>query len=177
MTKRITILFSIIAGLVVGTPALAQTLQDTNQQPTVYGPNLVDTRPDDGTVQKERPQSAVIELQLYADRGRTVDAKVESLRTIESLAPKVYARRGGDWKVSIIGDREASFVVNDPATDVEIENPRGAKSPFSEVTMKGYFSTTLVFPLYGRKGESLGASEIEIVDTLTGRTLLRTTIP
>ena len=182
MKKSIIILGSIISGLAVGTPALAQTHQDTNQQVVVQGLNSIVAGLPVGTsamTQTSRDsdrQVVVLELMIYADKGRTVEAQVSSSRRINSYAPKVFARRGGDWKVVLHGDRGASFTVNDPASDVEIENPRGYKSPYSEVAMSGYFSTTLVVPLYGLQGEWLGAKEIEIIDIRTDETILWTTI-
>lgn len=167
----------------VGTTATTQTNPATTQQGGVEGSGSVTTGGPVGpteTVQTHKGsdrQVVVLDLMLYAERGRTIAGDVASARRIDSFAPKVFARKGGDWKVLLLGDREASFTINDPASDVEIENPRGSKSPFSEVAMSGSFSSTLVVPLYGLQGEWLGAQEIEIVDMRTNKTILWTSIP
>lgn len=119
---------------------------------------------------------AVLELLLTLQEGRTTEARLKSARRINSFAPKVFARQGGDWKVTISGAQSASYFINDPATDIEVENPPDDRSPYSQVRLSGVQDWTLVVPLYGQDGESLGAREITITDVRRRREILRAPI-
>ena len=103
-----------------------------------------------------------------------VTARVTRTRVITAAAPKVFARSSGEWEVRLIGRTPVSYRIPNPLTDIEVENPVGSKSPFSQVEPSGPVPVQIVVPLT-RGGRSLGVQSIEIVDTTTGQTII--TVP
>lgn len=138
----------------------------------------------------ERPaqmgQVAVLELEVSssapaAQPGGTaaqaarpqIIARVARARVVSGAAPKVFARNSGDWEVRLKGRTPITYRMPNPLTDIEIENPPGSPSPFSQVAATGPVPVQIVIPLT-RDGRSLGVQSVEIVDTVTGRTILAT---
>jgi hypothetical protein len=127
-------------------------------------------------------QVAVLELELTSSAapavapGATagqaarpqVTARVARARVITGAAPKVFARNSGDWEVRLIGETPASYRIPNPLADIEVENPPGSKSPFSQVAPTGPVPVQIVVPLT-RDGRSLGVQSIEIFDIVTGQ--------
>jgi hypothetical protein len=137
----------------------------------------------------ERPaqtgQVAVLDLEISAGAaaapapGATaaqparpqVTARVARARVVAGAAPKLFARNSGDWEVRLKGRTPMSYRIPNPLADIEIENPKGSRSPFSQVVPTGPVPVQIVVPLT-RDGRSLGVESIEIVDTVTGQTIL-----
>lgn len=119
----------------------------------------------------ELRQVAVLSIALDAVDGEIREARVNSSERIASYAPKVFARRGGDWEVIIEGRSRASFFVNNPALR-EAEAHPSSNDRYEWVGETGLIEWPLVVPLY-RDGRSLGARSITIRDTRTGATILQ----
>jgi hypothetical protein len=100
-----------------------------------------------------------------------VTARVSRARVATAAAPKVFARNSGDWEVRLIGPNPVSYRIPNPLADIEIENPKGSKSPFSQVVPTGPVPVQIVVPLT-RDGRSLGVQSVEIVDTVTGQRIV-----
>lgn len=106
--------------------------------------------------------------------SRQVTARVTKARMIVAAAPKVFARSAGEWEVRLIGRTPLSYRIPNPLTDIEVENPPGSKSPFSQVEPAGPVAVQIVVPLT-RDGRTLGVQSIDIVDTVTGQRIV--TVP
>lgn len=117
---------------------------------------------------------AVLDLVINASEGKAKSVEMRSMKVVNTFAPKVFARsskaESQGWKVTINGKRTASFMINSPLDDIEIENLDKANSPYSVVRESGPVQWTLVVPLY-KDGESLGAETIEI-DDMTNKSRL-----
>ncbi len=100
-----------------------------------------------------------------------ITARVARTRMIAATAPKVFARNSGDWEVRLIGQTPFSYRIPNPLADIEIENPPGSKSPFSQVVPTGPVPVQIIVPLT-RDGRSLGVQSVEIVDTVTGQRIV-----
>ena len=113
-------------------------------------------------------QVAVLKLIINSDKGKAQGIKTQSVKIINSYAPKVFARQSKEnrdgWKITIKGAKSVSYMVNNPLNDIEIENPDDFKSPYSMVRESGEVEWTLIVPLY-KDGESLNAREVMIQDT------------
>ncbi len=118
-------------------------------------------------------QSAVLSLMLSGD-GRSAP-RLSTLRLVDSAAPKVFARSGGDWEVRLIGAETVTYRISNPVTDVEVENPPGSRTPFSQVRQTGDVPFDLIVPL-SRNGRALGVRRVDIVDLTTGRTVISTPV-
>lgn len=102
---------------------------------------------------------------------RQVTARVTKVQMVVTAAPKVFARSAGEWEVRLIGRTPLSYRIPNPLTDIEVENPPGSKSPFSQVEPSGPVPVQIVVPLT-RDGRTLGVQTIEIVDTATGQRIV-----
>lgn len=126
------------------------------------------SRPKDGQ------QVAVVIADLRTV-GRTVKAEVKSTKVIDSFAPKSVQRDAGDWEVRVTGERDLKYRVPNPLTSIEAENPDDKPVPFEGVRVESY-EWTLVVPLY-HEGKPLNAETIEVVDLVTGESILRASVP
>jgi hypothetical protein len=87
----------------------------------------------------------------------------------------VFARSRGTWEVRLQGRQPVTYRIPNPLEDIEIENPPGAPSPFSQVVPTGPVPFELVVPLT-RAGTPLGVERIQVVDTVTGRVVVDTPV-
>lgn len=126
------------------------------------------TPPTDGR------QVAVLDIELVYENGRVVQATLREAKRVNSIAPKVFARQGGEWEVTIHGNRETTFYVADPGY-LEAETRDGSRNPFTYVPPDGTVSWNLVVPLY-RNGNSLDVDSITITDVDSGNVILETRI-
>lgn len=173
--------------------AIAACGQGRNDAPSA---NAKPTKLDDAIRQAnknsrgERPaqtgQVALLELEVSTAAGTAaapgapagqsarpqITARVIRARVINAAAPKVFARNSGDWEVRLMGQTPLTYRIPNPLTDIEIENPPGSKSPFSQVVPTGPVPVQIVVPLT-RDGRSLGVQSVEIVDTTTGQIIVR----
>lgn len=124
-----------------------------------------------GTRPLPQTEVAVLYLKLDASGGKVRRAEVERMLVVRSRPPKVFARSGGTWEVQLDGEQRARYRIQNPLQDVEIENPKGSRSPFSQVLMDGLVPVDLVVPL-SRGGKNLAVQRIRIVDTETGKTIV-----
>lgn len=127
--------------------------------------------------QRPRPSTevAVLDLMLDADGRELRAARVERVQVVAANAPKAFARSRGSWEVRLQGRQPVSYRIPNPLEDIEIENPPGSPSPFSQVIPTGPVPFELVVPL-SRAGSSLGVERIQIVDTITGRVIVDTPV-
>ena len=116
-------------------------------------------------------QVAVLSIALDVVNGEVRSARVTSSKRIASYAPKVFARRAGDWEVVIEGETRKSFFVNNPALR-EAEAHPSSNDRYQWVGETGSIDWPLVVPLYD-DGRALGARSITIRDTRTGATILQ----
>lgn len=122
------------------------------------------TAPDDGR------QVLVINYRLEYDEGRVARAEVAGAERIASIAPKVRARAGGDWRVTVNADQQAefSFFTFDPARR-EVTPDREQGDGYHWVVEDGTVDWTLVVPLYGEGIERINkVSRIVVTDVATG---------
>ena len=157
----------------------------TAQAPVLQAPTV--TRPGDtgdikaravnprpATAPGDGQRVAVLSIRLDIVKGEVRSAIVQSARRLASVAPKVFARRGGTWEVVIEGDTPRSFFVDHPGRR-EAEAHSGSGNRYESVDLTGTVEWPLVVPLYAN-GRSLGARSITIRDTGTGATVLRAEI-
>ncbi len=114
-------------------------------------------------------------LMVDASKGQVRRAKVDRMLAIKSRPPKSVARSGGTWEVQLDGEQPMRYRIQNPLEDVEIENPKGSRSPFSQVVMDGPVPVDLIVPL-SHEGKNLGTQRIRIVDTVTGKTVIDTPV-
>jgi hypothetical protein len=140
-------------------------------------PRELDVRAEE-TRQAQAPagveQVAVLSISLDVVDGVVRSARVTSAKRIASFAPKVFARRGGEWEVIIEGGKRHSFFVNNPARR-EAEAHPSSNDQYEWVGETGAINWPLVVPLYV-DGRAIGARSITIRDTRTGATILQTDI-
>ena len=161
------------------------TQERTAQAPILQAPTV--SRPDDtgdikaraanprpATAPRDVQRVAVLSIRLDIVKGEVRSAIVQSARRLASVAPKVFARRGGTWEVVIEGDTPRSFFVDHPGRR-EAEAHPGSGNRYESVDLTGMVEWPLVVPLYAN-GRSLGARSITIRDTGTGATVLRAEI-
>jgi hypothetical protein len=116
----------------------------------------------------------VLSIALDVARGEVRSARVVSSKRIASVAPKVFARKGGDWEVVLYGATRRSFFVNSPARR-EAEAHKSSNDRYEWVDVTGTIEWPLVVPLYA-DGRPLGVRSITIRDTRSGATILQTDI-
>lgn len=121
-------------------------------------------RPSDGR------QVAVLNIQFQAEGGKILEAEVVEAKRIDSIAPKVFNRKGGDWQVLIDGSKQNSFYVFNPIY-LEADEKEGAKNPLTWVPQDGTVNWSLVVPLY-RGTKRLDAKSITIIDRQSGEVIL-----
>jgi len=121
-------------------------------------------RPTDGR------QVAVLNIQFQVEGGKILEAGVVDAKRIDSIAPKVFSRKGGDWQVLINGSRQNSFYVFNPIY-LEADEKEGAKKPFTWIPQDGTVNWSLVVPLY-RGTSRLNAEPITIIDRQSGEVIL-----
>ena len=125
-------------------------------------------RPTDGR------QVAVLNIRLTLDQGKVRGAEVVESRRIDSIAPKVFRRQGGDWEVRINGSAEDAFFVFSPAY-LEAETGEGARNPYTYVPRNGVVDWPLVVPLY-RGSRTIRAESILVVDRRTGERVMEASL-
>jgi hypothetical protein len=127
--------------------------------------------------QRPRPSSqvAVLNLMLDAEGRELRGARVDRVQVVFANAPKVFARSRGTWEVRLQGRQPVTYRIPNPLEDIEIENPPGSPSPFSQVVPTGPVPFELVVPLT-RAGSPLGVERIQVVDTVTGRVVVDTPV-
>ena len=112
---------------------------------------------------------AVFQVALTANDER-VTAEVRSQDRVNSYAPKVVARSSGDWEVRVLGEEELVYQIPNPFDEVEVENLDDVTEPFGKVPNEA-LDWTLIVPLH-RDGRPLGATSVEVVDLVSGETIL-----
>lgn len=115
-------------------------------------------------------QVALLNIALRYVDGKVVASEVQSSKRINSIAPKVFARQGGDWLVTLHGGEEHSFFVFNPGY-LEAENREGASTPYTYVAQDGTVNWKLVVPLY-RDGKRIEADSFSIKDRRTDEVIL-----
>ena len=174
----------VIAALLIAS-GLASAQAPAAQVPILQAPTV--SRPGDtgdikaraanprpATAPGDGQRVAVLSIRLDIVKGEVRSASLNSARRIASVAPKVFARRGGTWEVLIEGETPRSFFVDHPGRR-EAEAHPGSGNRYESVDVTGTVDWSLIVPLYAN-GRSLGARSIRIRDTGSGATVLRAEI-
>lgn len=163
MNKRLMIL--IAAALLVGAGIASAQFDEPDPIPRdrIAEEPIPVERPDDGR------QVLYLEFDLVYQAGRLQSAELASSERIDSIAPKVFLRRGGTWLVELGGSRELSFRTFDPGwREVELGDADQAGERLDRlVAVTGSVRWPLVVPLYV-DGESFEVERITISDVNTG---------
>ena len=110
-------------------------------------------------------------IALTFKKGVVSDATVTASRRINSIAPKVFLRRSGDWIVTIEGEEERSFFVNNPGRR-EVEPAGDADKDYEWIEKTGTVEWPLIVPLYAGDTQ-LDAKSIVIRDARTKKVILK----
>ena len=113
----------------------------------------------------------VMTIALTVQSGKVSDAKVVSSRRINSIAPKVFLRRSGDWTVTIAGSEERTFFVSNPAMR-EAEATAGSEKAYAWIAESGTIEWPLIVPLYDGDVQ-FDAESITIRDVKTRKVILK----
>ncbi len=120
---------------------------------------------------KDYQRVAILDIRLKYEAWRVLGARLTSARRVASVAPKVFARQGGPWEVTLLGTRPLrKFYVFDPGA-VEV-HPQNADEHPRWIAADGIVDWRLVVPLYA-DGQPLSVRGIHIVDRRNGETVLR----
>lgn len=161
------------AGLLGVGFAFAQT---TVQVPTTGGV-LAPTEIEVGEQQtgvkapQDGKQVHAMTIALTFDKGVVQQARVVSSRRINSIAPKVFLRAGGDWVVTLRGGENRSFFVNNPGRR-EAEIGTKGEEGYEWVEVSGTIEWPLVIPLYAGD-QQLDTRSIVIRDVETRQVILQ----
>lgn len=110
-------------------------------------------------------------ISLTVENGKVREAKVLSSRRMNSIAPKVFLRRSGDWTVTIEGEEERTFFVNNPAMR-EAEAKGDSENAYEWIAETGTLEWPLIVPLYDGDTQ-LDATSIVIRDVRTRKVILK----
>lgn len=173
MHKILTLVWLTGLAVLSMNPALAQnnvTVGPRDEAPKIDtgGKPRPAVRPSDGR------QVAVLNIQLQFTNGKFRRAELVDAKRIASIAPKVFARQGGDWEVRINGRRRNVFFVFSPGY-LEADGTEGANNPYTYVPQNGTVNWPLVVPLYRGKNR-LDVESITIIDRQSGDLILQTGI-
>jgi hypothetical protein len=166
MNKLLVILGLLGAG-VLSTLALAQVEVGPREKPPEIDPG---EEPRPVTPPSDGRQVAVLDIRLMLADGKVRSAQVVEARRINSIAPKVFQRQGGDWEVRINGSEEDAFYVFSPIY-LEAETEERDRNPFTYVEQDGAVNWSLVVPLYRGK-RTIKAESILVIDRSTGRPIM-----
>lgn len=155
--------------LIFSTISVAQPAQAETREPPKFSP-AKEHKPI--AKPKAYQRVAILSILLEYEKGEVIGAELVHSKKIASVAPKVFVRKMGDWKVTIGDNQKASFFVNDPGF-LEAENERDDKIPYHYVSRGNEVEWNLVVPLY-KNGEVLEASTITIKRMKDGKVILHT---
>jgi hypothetical protein len=172
MTNKFIIIA--VALFSMGGVVAAQVLDDNNrsQKPTRI---VVDDEQRAVIPPSEGKQVSVLSIELVYDAGVLRSARVVSTKRANAIAPKVFLRKSGDWKVTINRPQQRSFFVNSPGWR-EAEPDRSSNDQYSWVPQSGVIEWPLIVPLYAGDESFFDARSITIRDTRTGTIILEAEI-
>ena len=114
----------------------------------------------------------VMKIALTVENGKVSEAKVLSSTRLNSIAPKVFLRRAGDWTVTIEGEEERTFYVNNPGIR-EAEAGSDSGNAYEWIAETGTMEWPLIVPLYDGDMQ-IDAKSIVIRDVRTRKVILKT---
>lgn len=165
------------AGMFAATLAAAQTglrIPEVQTRATIGVLNLqnitVDEPPRPAKPAPEGKYVKVLKIGLTFEAGEVTGAEVLESRRVNSIAPKVFLRKFGDWRVTIGGEAERSFLVSHPGRG-EVEVVGDPDKVYEWVEESGTIEWPLVVPLYAG-GASFDAESITIQDVKTRKVIL-----
>ena len=166
------------AGTLAATLAVAQTgvrIPEVQTRATIGVLNLQKVTVDDPPRPVRPPPGdkfvQVMKIALTFDAGKVTEAEVIESRRVNSIAPKVFLRRFGDWRVTIEGAAERSFFVSHPGRR-EAEVVGDPEKAYEWVEETGTVEWPLVVPLYAGDA-ALDAEAIVIRDVKTRKIILK----
>lgn len=161
------------AGLLCTGLAFAQTSLQVPTTGGVLTPTeiQVDDQPRGAKRAPEGKQVQAMTIALTFDKGVVREARVVSSRRVNSIAPKVFLRRAGDWRVTLRGAEQRSFFVSNPGRR-EAEIGTKAENGYEWVEETGTIEWPLVIPLY-HKDRQLDPTSILIRDVKTKQVILQ----
>jgi hypothetical protein len=177
MTRVRTFAAAALLAAVVSAPAAAQNAPVAPLPPGVDSFQEAVRQTRERTYEQRPPSGevAVLNLILDADGAGLREARLNRVQVVSANPPKVFARNRGTWEVRLQGRQPVTYRIPNPLEDIEIENPPGSPSPFSQVVPTGPVPFELVVPLT-HAGSSLGVERIQVVDTVTGRVVVDTPV-
>lgn len=160
-------------GLLCAGFAFAQT---TSVNPTTGGSlNPTEIQIDEQPRGVKRPpdgkQVQSMTIALTFEKGVVQQARVVASRRVNSIAPKVFLRRSGDWMVTLRGGETRSFFVSNPGRR-EAELGNQAEKGYEWIEESGVIEWPLVVPLYF-KDRQLDPTSILIRDVETKQVILQ----
>lgn len=161
-----------VSGLLMTGFALAQTSVQTPTTGGVLTPSeiQIDDQPRGAKRPPEGKQVQAMTIALTFDKGVVQEARVIASRRIDSIAPKVFLRRSGDWRVTLQGEETRSFFVSNPGRR-EAELGDNAAKGYEWVEETGVVEWPLVIPLYFQDRQ-LNPRSIVIRDVETKQIIL-----
>lgn len=156
----------IVVGLVGVTVAQDQAPNPIDDVAAAEKPVPV-TAPEDGR------QVLVVRYRLSYEEGKVTQAEVVRSEQIASIAPKVGARRSGDWLVAVEGGKGLSFFTFDPGRR-EATPDEESGTGYEWVVETGELDWTLVVPLYQGDVRIEKVERITVEDAATGELLFET---
>ncbi len=116
-------------------------------------------------------QVAVVNIRLQMENGKVSAARVVQTRRINSFAPKVFLRQGGDWEVRINGEERDRFFTFNPGYR-EAETGKSETNPYTWIGHSGSLDWRLVIPLY-RGDRRIDARSIVVIDRKTSELIFK----
>ena len=165
--NRLLVILGLLGAGIFPVQALAQVEVGPREKPPVIDPG---EQPRPVTAPTDGRQVAVLDIRLILADGKVRSAQVVEARRINSIAPKVFQRQGGDWEVRINGSEEDAFYVFSPLY-LEAESEERDRNPFTYVAQDGAINWSLVVPLYRGK-RTIKAESIVVIDRKTGRQVM-----
>lgn len=153
--------------LALAASVASQVTDDTRGRPPAV---TVEEKPRPVQQPKGEREVVIVSMALDFANGELQNARKLSSKRVNSVAPKVFLRKGGDWKVTINAQEKHSFFVNNPGWR-EAEPDASSGDSYEWIPTDGEIEWSLVVPLY-KDGRSISARSLTISDTKTGRTLL-----
>ena len=159
--------------LVALSPFMA--LAQVSERPGFESPGTIIVPVEQKPIQKPKEAKVVvIKYLLDFQKGELMNARVRSQQFINSTAPKVFARQGGDWIVTLEGEQSVNFFVYNPGALEAEEWPKQNRG-LEIVPADGQVEWSLVVPL-NYQGSPIQLRRVVVRDARTNKLLFSTDV-